>query len=338
MKKVLLTATVQSHICQFHKPLVQMLHDNGYEVHIAARNNLAEKNGMILDFADKVFDIPFSRSPINASNIKAYKELKRIIDDDKYDIIHCNTPMGSVITRLAAKNTRKHGTKVFYTAHGFHFYNGAPKKNWLIFYPIEKYMAKYTDKILTINTEDYKLAKNNFNTEVYHIHGVGVNTEKYQILSQDECDAFKKECGYTKDEKILLCVGELLPNKNQAMAIRAVNILKDKFPNIKLIIAGNGSEENNLKSLVNNLNLQNNVEFLGYSLILNKYENICNIAVSCSFREGLPLNIMEAMLAKKPVIATKNRGHNELINNGKTGFIVEPNLSLIHISEPTRPY
>ena len=136
-KKVLITATVQSHICQFHKPLVKMLHENGYEVHTAARDNLAEKNGLKLDFADKVYNVPFSRSPVSKNNIKAYKVIKEIIAENDYDIIHCNTPMGGVVTRLAAKKQRKNGIKVIYTAHGFHFYKGAPLKNWLFYYPVE---------------------------------------------------------------------------------------------------------------------------------------------------------------------------------------------------------
>ena len=119
--KILLTATVQSHIVQFHKPLVEMLHEYNCEVHVAARDNLAEKNGLKLDFAEKVFNVPFSRSPKSKDNIKAYKQLKKIIDEGQYDVIHCNTPMGGIVTRLAARKARKNGTKVFYTAHGFHY-------------------------------------------------------------------------------------------------------------------------------------------------------------------------------------------------------------------------
>ena len=123
MKKVLLVATVQSHISQFHRPLAELLHLYGYEVHVAAKNNLAEKNGLKLDFADKVFDVPFSRSPKSKDNILAYKILKSILDEGQYDVVHCNTPMGGVVTRLAARKARKKGTKIFYTAHGFHFYS-----------------------------------------------------------------------------------------------------------------------------------------------------------------------------------------------------------------------
>lgn len=322
-KKVLLTATVQSHICQFHKPLVEILHKHGYEVHVAAKDNLAEKNGLKLDFVEKVYNIPFSRSPKSVDNIKAYKELKKIIENENYDVIHCNTPMGGIVTRLAAKKTRKKGTKVFYTAHGFHFYNGASKKNWMIFYPIEKHFAKYTDKLITINREDRKLATDKFKTDVAYIHGVGVNEERYFAVSREKQLALREELGYTASQKILLCVGELLPNKNQKMVISAVGKLVKDFPDIMLLIAGNGSEKENLENLIAELGLQNNVKMLGYCTCLEKYQRITDVAVSCSKREGLGINIVEAMLSKNPIVATANRGHCELIDDGKTGFIVE---------------
>ena len=166
MKKVLITATVQSHVVQFHRPLVDVLHDNGCEVHVAAKNNLAEKNGLLLDFVDKVYDLSFARSPKSLDNLKAYRQLKKIIEQESYDVIHCNTPMGGIVTRLAARKARKNGTKVFYTAHGFHFYKGASKKSWLVFYPIERLMARFCDVLITITEEDYKLAYKKFNTHV----------------------------------------------------------------------------------------------------------------------------------------------------------------------------
>ena len=159
--KVLLVATVQSHICQFHRPLVAML-QHGCEVHVAARNNLAEKNGLKLDFVEQVFDVPFQRSPFSPKNLGAYKQLKKIIDEGSYDVVHCNTPVGGVLGRLAAQKARKRGTKVFYTAHGFHFYKGAPKKNWLIWYPVEKFMCRHTDKLITITQEDYDMPRQSF--------------------------------------------------------------------------------------------------------------------------------------------------------------------------------
>ena len=322
--KVLLVATVQSHICQFHKPLVAMLHEHGCEVHVAARNNLAEKNGLKLDFVEQVFDVPFQRSPFSPKNLGAYKQLKKIIDEGSYDVIHCNTPVGGVLGRLAARKARKHGTKVFYTAHGFHFYKGAPKKNWLIWYPVEKFMCRYTDKLITITQEDYDLASAKFPTQVERIHGVGANSAKYHKLSDAECVELRRELGYTADNKLLLCTGELLPNKNQATAIHAMNALIERQPKAKLLLAGNGSTLPELQAEVAALKLQSYVEFLGYRTDLERYANIADVIVSCSYREGLPMNIVEGMLLSKPVVASYNRGHRELIVPDVTGYMVSP--------------
>lgn len=320
--KVLLTATVQSHICQFHKPLVEVLHEHGCEVHVAARDNLAEKNGLKLDFVEKVFDVPFARSPKSTDNIKAYKQLKKIIDEGHYDVVHCNTPMGGIVTRLAARKARKSGTKVIYTAHGFHFYKGAPKKNWIVFYPIEKFFSRLTDILITITHEDYKLAKEKFHCQVEHIHGVGVNEERYYPVSAEEQQKLRKELGFTPNQKIILCVGELLSNKNQQMAIRMMQQVVKQFPDAMLLLAGNGPEKENLENLIAELGMGQNVKMLGYCTYLEKYQRITDVLVACSKREGLPLNLVEAMLTENPVVASVNRGHRELIHDGETGYLV----------------
>lgn len=325
MKKVLLTATVQSHICQFHKPLAKLLKEHGYEVHVAARNNLAEKNGLKLEYVDKVFDIPFDRSPFSAKNIKAYKQLANVLKNNDYDVIHCNTPVGGIVTRLAANKYRKKGTKVFYTAHGFHFYKGASKKNWLIYYPVERFMARYTDKLITINNEDYELAKKKFNCKVYHIHGVGANSNKFYVMSDEEKETVRKEIGINTDDKILLNVGELLPNKNQKTAILAMKDVVKQMPNAKLLIAGNGPLKDELQRLIDENDLQSNIKLIGYTTQINKYMNVCDVLLACSFREGLGLNLIESMLCGKFIIASKNRGHNELVKNGINGYLFEPN-------------
>ena len=251
--------------------------------------------------------------------------LKKILNENKYDAVHCNTPMGGVITRLAAIETRRAGTKVFYTAHGFHFYKGAPLINWIVYYPVERLLAHVTDKLITITKEDYQLAKNKFKTEVCYIHGVGANSRRYFPYTREEIEKLRSELGYNINQFILICTGELNKNKNQSTVIKAVAEVKKEISNIKLLLAGNGPKEQELKDLVNKLNLRKVVDFLGYRTDLEKYINIADVVISVSYREGLPLNILEGMLCEKPVIASINRGHMELVQDQVTGYLFNPN-------------
>lgn len=324
-KKILLVATVQSHIAQFHRPLAEVLHVHGYEVHAAARNNLAEKNGLQLDFVDKVFDVRFSRSPKSKDNITAYNQLKAIVDSGNYEVVHCNTPMGGMIARLATRAARKKGTKLFYTAHGFHFYDGAPKKNWMIFYPIEKFFSRMTDVLITITHEDYKVASEAFHCKVAYIHGVGVSGERYKPVTIEEKLAQRRRMGYSQNAKILLCIGELNSNKNQVMAIRMMHKVVAKYPEAMLLLAGNGPKQKFLEQLIKQEELERNVKMIGYVTNLQDYQHIIDVQISCSLREGLPLNIVESMLSGNPVVAGLNRGHRELIQDGINGYIVDPN-------------
>lgn len=333
--KVLLTATVQSHICQFHRPLVEMLHSHGYEVYVAARNNLAEKNGLKLDFVDKVYDVPFSRSPWSKDNIHAYKAIKEILNNNKFEVIHCNTPMGGVVTRIAARKSRKEiGTKVYYTAHGFHFYEGAPIINWVLYYPIEKILAKKcTDKLITISEADLQMARSHhFKTSTYRIHSVGINSQKYKPIDKEDLLEVRHEWNINKEAFVAICTGELNTNKNQQMLIRAVPSILKKVPAFKLLLAGNGPEHDNLEQLIHELEIEESVKLIGYRTDLEKYVNMSDIAISVSIREGLGINLLEAMLCCKPVIGSSNRGHREFIENGVNGFIVDNENFNEHIS------
>lgn len=315
MKKVLLIATVQSHIAQFHKPLVKMLHSYGYEVHVAARNNLAEKNGLKLDFVEKVIDIPFSRNPFNIRNIKAKKQLKKILKSEFYDFIHCNTPVGGILGRMCGKRYRKKGTQIIYTAHGFHFYKGCPKKNWILFYPIEKYFARVTDKLITITDEDNILSTNRFKTHTFHIHGIGVNRDRFHIISNEERTIIRNELGLPINAVLLLQVGELNQNKNQITTIKAVEKLvnENEKLNIILLIAGNGPKDKELHNYVKFHNLNNYVKFIGYDPHIERYTKIVDVIISSSIREGLGINVIEGMLCGHIVFASYNRGHDELL-------------------------
>ena len=322
MKKILLVASVQSHIAQFHRPLIKVLKENGYEIHVAARNKLGEKNGLEIKNVDTIYDVPFRRFPFNPRNVSAYLQIRRIIKNGKYDIISCNTPAAGVYTRLAARKARKNGTKVYYTAHGFHFYKGAPFQNWILYYPIEWVMAHFTDKLITITKEDYRLAKVNFVCAVDHIYGVGIDDSRYSVRQSENVARFRYEYAGNADF-VILCVGELNKNKNQLTVIRAMSRIVRKKPDAMLWLAGNGPYEDVLRNEIEKLNLNDHVRLLGYRTDLENFTGSCDILVSASFREGLPLNLLEAMACGKPVIASVNRGHRELVRPGYNGLLFD---------------
>ncbi len=323
MKKILLTATVQSHIAQFHKPLINMLKENGYEVHVAAKDNLAEKNGLTLDEPDKIFNIPFDRSPLSGKNIIAYKELKKILTENKYNIVHCNTPMGSVITRLVAKKHRKNGTKVFYTAHGFHFYKGAPLKNWLLYYPIEKWLSKYTDILITINKEDYQRARNNLKAKrVEYIPGVGLDIDKFKNTVIDK-NKKREEIGVPQDAFIILSVGELNKNKNHEVIIKSMAMINN--PNIHYIICGQGPLELYLKKLAAEFGIEKKVHLLGYRRDIAEICKASDIFAFPSLREGFGMAALEAMACGLPIVTSNIRGIVDYSINEETGYTSNPN-------------
>ncbi|WP_273851256.1 glycosyltransferase family 4 protein [Guptibacillus spartinae] len=317
-KKVLFCATVDYHFKAFHLPYLKWFKEEGWEVHIAASGELK------LPYTDRKFNIPIQRSPFQMKNIEAYKELKRIMDENHYDIIHCHTPMGGVLSRIAARKARSQGTKVIYTAHGFHFCKGSPLLNWLVYYPIEKKLANETDWLLTINQEDYQLALNRFNaTQVEYVKGVGIDTNSFTPLIEEEKRKRKQSFGYHPDDFLLFYAAEFNPNKNQKYLLEALALLKEKLPRVKLLLAGKGPLLQSCLALSHTLGINEYVDFLGFRDDLKELVPMCDIAVASSLREGLPVNIMEAMSCELPVIAVDNRGHKELVVSGKTGWLVK---------------
>lgn len=329
MRKVLLVATVQSHIAQFHTPLIEMLTEKGVEVQIAARDNLKEKNGLkISDKVSKVYDVPFSRSPLSSQNIKAYKLLKEIILKNEFDVIHCNTPVGGIIPRIIKKR-EKINSKIFYTVHGFHFYKGGPIKNWLIYYPIEKYFSKYTDCIITINDEDYMLAKTKMKAKsTKHINGVGVNVDSFKKFDKTNVENIKKELKLN-DNIVFTSIGELNKNKNQIMQIEAMQEITKQYPNVKLLMLGNGPLKTQYEEEIRNRNLNKNIELLGYRRDVADILNSIDCLISTSKREGLAVNILEGLASGRIVIASDNRGNRPAIKNGETGFLIHSKEELI---------
>lgn len=323
-KKVLFVATVTSHINAFHIPYLKWFKDQGYEVHVASNG---EQN---IEYCDKHYNLPFERFPFKNKNLKCYKELKKIIMENQYKIIHCHTPVGGALTRIAARKARKNGTKVIYTAHGFHFYKGAPFINWLIYYPLEKWMAQYTDCLITINKEDYKLAKKNFKSNrIEYVHGVGLNTKKFdKIISDGEKEKIRKLLKIEKSDIVFTYVAELNKNKNQILLIETMQEIKKDYPNIKLLLVGNCNNKNYYQQEICKRNLENVVTILGKRNEINELLSITDIYLASSIREGLPVNIMEAMYKKLPIIATYNRGHRDLMDSVDE-FLVKSEEQLI---------
>ncbi len=323
-KSILFCATVDYHFKAFHLPYMKWFKEQGWEVHVAASGDLA------LPYVDHKYDLPITRSPISASNFEAYKELKRIIEANHYKIIHCHTPVGGTLARLAARGARKNGTKVIYTAHGFHFCQGAPIQNWLIYYPIEKWLARYTDCLITINEEDHNRAvKHNFKAgKIEHVHGVGVDVHRFRPVEKAYKEELRIAYGYNVGDFLLFYAAEFNKNKNQQLLIQALALIKDEVPNAKLLLAGEGSMLKECKSLAGSLGISDRVHFLGFRIDVEQLLHISDVAVASSFREGLPVNILEAMSAGLPIVASSNRGHNELVINNENGFIVSAQNAL----------
>lgn len=327
--KILFVATVRSHIGQFHMPFIKELKKQGCEVHAAFKDNSEYKKGLDLSAVDKVFEVPFSRSPYSTSNIKAYRVLKKIIDENDYDAIHCHTPMGAVVTRLAAKKARKKGTKVIYTVHGFHFYNGASKLNWLLFYPVEKYLAKYTDCLITINNEDYSLAKSKeFDIKkIYHVNGVGVDISRFHTVDENEKQALRAEYGYNADDFLMIYPADFCDRKNQNMLFDTLKILLQKHSNIRLLLPGLEEKAQPFIDYAKQTGVFNNIDILGYRRDIYNLVGMCDVSLSSSRQEGLPINLIEAMAIGNAIVATDVRGNNDLVENGRNGWLVPLNDS-----------
>ena len=244
------------------------------------------------------------------------------------DIIHCHTPMGSVVARLAAKKARrKYKTRVIYTAHGFHFYKGAPLLNWILFYPVEKWLAKYTDTLITINKEDYERAKKKFSKrckDIQYIPGIGIDEKKYNFeMTIKEKQVLRESLGVNEDNFVLIYPARLDKNKNQIFLIDCMEKLVKENSKIHLLLPGNDELNGYYQMVTEKKGLTNNIHFLGHRDDIPKLLKISNISVSSSLREGLPVNVLEAFSCGLPVVALKCRGMEDLMENGINGYIVD---------------
>lgn len=318
--RILYVTTISSTINAFLKPHIQMLVSKGYEVDIATNGieNLDSELGTIIK---NTYDVSFNRKPLTKENFRAYKEIKNILKKNNYDVIHVHTPIASTILRIALQ--KNSNTKLIYTAHGFHFFEGAPRKNWLLFYPIEKILSYFTDILITINNEDYQRAKKKFHAKkTVYIPGIGIDTGKF---SQNNYQTTKivKDLDLSNNDFILISVGEINKNKNHEIVIRAIAEINN--PSIKYVIVGKGPEQQRLKLLSKELKVNENILFLGYKNNVKYYLNIADAFAFPSKREGLGLAALEAMACGLPIVTSDIHGIRDYSENGVTGFTFNPN-------------
>lgn len=330
-KRVLIVASVVSFIEWFNKENVDYLNKTHQcELHIACNFDYMEDTDeeRTRAYIDKIksegvilHNIHFARSPFSSQNIDCYNQLKAIIDENHFELIHVHTPTVSILTRLAARKARKEGTTVMYTCHGFHFHNAAPKKNWMMFYPMERMMSRFCDYIVTINKEDFNRAKTFHAPNVRYIPGVGVNINRIHDCKIDK-KAYKREIGVPEDCVLILSIGEMIERKNHEVIVRALAEVQN--PNVYYAICGKGPLREHLEQLANELGVGDRVKFLGFRKDIPELCNTADISAFPSRIEGLGLAGIEAMAAGVPLVSSNVHGILDYVIDGKTGYALDP--------------
>ena len=298
----------------------------GIDFHIAGNWGYASEAERASDeqkYGIHIHQIDFLRAPYDFRNRKAMDQLQGLVKKEKFDIIHCNTPIGGVLGRLVGK---KCGVKkIIYQAHGFHFYKGAPLLNWFLYYPIERWLARYTDAIITINQEDYAFAQKKMrlrnNGKIYYVPGVGIDTTQYQL--DDSIRNHKRlELGLTDEDMVLISMGDLIARKNYEVSIHA--IARANNPQLHYLICGEGPRRKSLKELAAKLGVSEQVHFLGFRPDIKELLMAADIFFFTTLQEGLPRSMMEAMVSGLPCVASKIRGNVDLVVESKGGYLCEP--------------
>ncbi len=325
MKKMLYILNVAKGINSFSYASICAAKTLGIDFHIAGNWGYTSEEERKADeekYGVHIYQIDFIRAPYDPGNRKAMKQLREVIDRENFDVIHCNTPIGGLLGRLAGK---KCGVKkVIYQVHGFHFYKGAPLLNWLIYYPIERLLARYTDGLITINCEDFEFAqrlKLRNGGKVYYVPGVGIDIEQFQFDPAVR-ESKRQELGITDDTIMLISAGELNDNKNNRVIISALSALKD--PKVQYFLCGVGEREETLQKQAEAAGLGQQVHFLGYRQDMKELLQAADAFVMPSFREGLSRSIMEAMSCGLPCIVSKIRGNEDLVEERSGGFLRAP--------------
>lgn len=329
-RKALFIATVGGFVTQFEMNNVRILKQMGYEIHSAAnfkepvycvKERELKEQGVILHHVD------IAKSPfLWYQNLYALRQICGIIRENRITLIHCHTPVGGVLGRLAGIWCGSPGLKVIYTAHGFHFYQGAPWVNWLIYYHVERFLAHFTDCIVTINQEDYEKAcrfRMRKGGRVYRIPGEGLDLGRFSFRLREKKQELRKKLGIPEDAFVLLSVGELSGNKNHRQIIRLIPTLQEKLLPRKVHygICGDGFYHRELEDEIRQLGLEGQVRLYGCCQDVEEFLACADCFVFPSFREGLGMAALEALAMGVPVVASDNRGTREYMEDGVNGFV-----------------
>ncbi len=319
-KKIMMITSTDNMLWQFMLPHIKHLQELGNTVEcVCSRtgfwfDEIKNKHNLI------VHEIDFGRNPIKLKNLKAFKKLKELQKERHFDLVYCQQPVGGLMGRLFGN---KFKIPVIYTAHGFHFFKGAPLVNRVIYKPVEKWLSKYTDILITINEEDYQNALKMKAKKVFKINGIGIDTSKIKVEEFDKL-VFKKELGLNENDKVVLTISEINQNKNYVTMLKAIKRLVEQDGSIKFVSCGTGVWKEKIYNLAKELQIENNCIFLGYRKDISKILQITDVFLHASFREGLTLSVMEAMNFGVPCVVSNVRGNRDLIVDGKGGFVVEP--------------
>lgn len=326
-KKALLVTTVSGFVPQFEMNNVRLLQSMGYEVHYAANYNTPSygNDNHRLDGTGIIrHQIDFVRSPFKAANFNVYRQLCSLMRAEHFDLVHCHTPMGGVMARLAAHATAT--GPIIYTAHGFHFFKGAAPVNWLCYYPMERFLSRFTDQQICINQEDFACASKQFHARyIDYIPGAGFDFRRLPHMTAEDIQLKKQALGLPLNHRILLSSGEFIKRKNHETALRAIAKIVSEFPDIHYVICGHGQLQDYLQQLVKDLDMENHVSFPGYRQDILEIYPCADIFVFPSFQEGLPMALLEAMASGLPVVCSDIRGSRDLMEpEAQNSQVVNP--------------
>ena len=324
-KRILLIANTARFLVLFEANDMRILTEMGYEIHCASNfreeQDETDAQAILNERGAVTHQIDIARSPLAPGNLRAYRQLLSLMDKYAFDAVHCHTPMGAALARMAAH--KKHIAPVLYTVHGLHFYKGAPLANWLLYCPVETFLSRWTDTLITINREDYARAKRQMHARrTAYLPGIGIDSASFRGTDEEganRAQALREEFGIPEDAVVILSVGDLNENKNHKTVIEALSLLKR--PDVFYLICGHGPLAGTLEQLAVSLGLGGQVREAGYRKDVRDFYRLADIYAFPSRREGLSVAVMEAMASGLPCVVSRIRGNTDLIEDGKGGYL-----------------